>query len=99
METMEYTGKLVVVTCWCGLKHAVPEDLDRQLKEGIVAHLYCPLGHRYVVDPSETTKLKAQISSLRDTLDTCRKNRDMGWWSQAATKGHVTRLKKRVAGG
>jgi DNA repair exonuclease SbcCD ATPase subunit len=37
--TLQYTGQLVVVTCWCGMRHAVPQELrqraqaERDLRE------------------------------------------------------------------
>ena len=93
METMEYTGTLVIVSCWCGLKHAIPNDLNRALDRRTIDHVCCPLGHQYISsDPNEVMELKAQVSNLRES-------RDLAWRSQAATKGHMTRLKKRVVAG
>ena len=27
METLVYTGSLVVSKCWCGIRHAMPREL------------------------------------------------------------------------
>lgn len=50
MTTITYTGRLTIVTCTCGIKFAVPEDLDERALDhrgpnGF--HIYCPLGHRW----------------------------------------------------
>src|SRR4051812_17173348 len=53
-QTLSYYGTLVVLTCWCGMKHAVPEDLRnfqlRQHNDGVknVVSIYCPLGHQHI---------------------------------------------------
>lgn len=100
METMEYIGTLVVMECHCGLKHGVPKILYIQYRDRIISCLYCPAGHSYVpAGKSDADKLRAQVTSLRDTLDSCRQARDLAWRSQATTKGHITRLKKRIAAG
>lgn len=50
--TMEFTDRLTVVTCWCGINHAVPANLrsfqERQHRDGEdVISIYCPLGHEH----------------------------------------------------
>ena len=64
--TIEFTDKLVVVTCWCGINHAVPEDLRnhqrRQHDNGqSVTGIYCPLGHSH--------DFAAHLDSLGDEDD------------------------------
>jgi len=51
--SLTYTGELVVVTCWCGMAHAVPTELnDYQQRThddgGNVPSIYCPLGHSHI---------------------------------------------------
>ena len=52
-ETLTYAGKLTVVACWCGIRHAIPAELDdfqdRQHDNGQQQRgIYCPLGHSHI---------------------------------------------------
>ena len=105
MNLIAGTTELVIMRCWCGVQHAVPESLR---KEQIRKHddgkvpmgIYCPLGHSHVPSGKSEAdllreKLDRQIarsdqmqSQLRDTEA-----------SLSATKGVVTRIKKRVGHG
>ncbi len=108
-ETMTYTGVLTIKKCWCGIVHAIPEDLDtyqrRQSEDGIRQEsIYCPLGHQYI----RASKTKAQreaadrlawakasdarASALQDQLLAERRQ-------HAATKGKLTKMRKRIAAG
>lgn len=51
-ETLQYSGRLTVTVCWCGMRHAIPEELHelqlRQHRDGNqIDYVYCPLGHGY----------------------------------------------------
>lgn len=51
--TLTYSGTLTVNTCWCGIRHAVPTELEefqqRQHHDGEnPISIFCPLGHQYV---------------------------------------------------
>lgn len=66
MATLSYTAELTVVTCWCGMRHAVPTELNNHQQRAHdngqhVESIYCPLGHGHV--PSG--KGKAQIQRER----------------------------------
>jgi DNA repair exonuclease SbcCD ATPase subunit len=99
VTTLTYTGKLVVVICWCGIRHAIPSELDNaQRRTGETA--YCPLGHGYVpTAKSELAELKANLKYERDRLVSERARADGAEASLRTTKGHVTRLRKRVIEG
>lgn len=70
--TIEFTDRLVVVTCWCGINHAIPQDLKnfqrRQHDEGReVTGIYCPLGHSHVPSgEGKAAKLERQLAWERD---------------------------------
>jgi hypothetical protein len=104
MDTLSYTGKLTIVTCWCGTVHAVPEELrDYQLRQHRDGHrfsVYCPLGHTYSVagegEADKERKLReraeARLTAARDQLQAEKK-------SHTATKGQLTKTRKRIGKG
>lgn len=76
METIqERTGVLVVLRCWCGVQHAVPQSLrDLQLRQhndghSVVKSIYCPLGHQHVPSgATEVDRLKNQLAQKDNTI-------------------------------
>lgn len=69
-DTMTYTGELTILTCWCGIKHAVPDTLRRyQLNQhdmGINFSVYCPLGHQHVPSgDSRAKKLERELAAAK----------------------------------
>lgn len=106
MTTLTYSGSLTIVTCWCGMRHAVPSELEncqrRQHDDGIanVQAIYCPLGHTHVPagkseierERERLRRLEAQKQHLSDQLQATERSR-------AALKGQVTKIKKRVGKG
>ncbi|MEX1078912.1 MAG: hypothetical protein WED09_07375 [Homoserinimonas sp.] len=104
-ETLNYTGQLVVTTCWCGMRQAIPSELMRMAEHTGTA-VYCPVGHTWVVKETEADRLKKQLArqkeitgfayasntSLRDQLASAERSR-------AALKGHLTRARNRIANG
>jgi hypothetical protein len=58
--TIIYSGTLVVTTCWCGIKYAVPDNLLRHAhNDGQV--IYCPLGHKCHWAESEADRLRKKL--------------------------------------
>jgi hypothetical protein len=67
---------------------------------GTTTSLFCPLGHEYFLKgKGENARLRAEVASLRDRVDLYQGQRDSTERSLATTRGHMTRLKKRVAAG
>lgn len=112
METIsEYAGQLVVVRCWCGIQHAVPESLRRvQLQQrdaGKRKVVYCPLGHEYYpAGKSETDKLREKLEleerklvRERASHDQTRARLSHTESCRRAEKAAKTKLKKRIANG
>lgn len=101
--TLNYSGTLVMLTCWCGMKHAVPEELRaHQLaqfdNERMGVSIYCPLGHAHV--PSG----KPKVERVQERLDWERNARaranaraDQAEASARAYKGVATKARKRAA--
>jgi hypothetical protein len=101
MTTLTYTGKLVVTSCWCGIRLAIPDSLYRERAErGPGESLWCPLGHTFIYGgDAETTKLKRELQWERDRRAADLADLDGARASLRATKGVVTKLRKRTAAG
>lgn len=104
METFITTRstELTVMTCWCGLIHAVPTNLYDVYIESDHKNLHCPLGHSYV--PSKRRekredKLAAKVAHLREQNEHLREERQQAEKKASTYKGHLTRTKKRISGG
>jgi hypothetical protein len=105
-NTLRYSGELTVLTCWCGTRHAVPEELRRQqLKQHNDGHadvfgIYCPLGHSHVpAGESLVEKTRRELEASRDRAAQLAAERDQAEASARAYKGAATRARKRAGAG
>lgn len=103
-DTITYTGALTVLSCWCGIRHAVPESLRnyqlRKRDDGQSYAIFCPLGHEHV--PAATTRIQQleQALAVEQTRHAqTRARRDEIERQLTATKGVVTRTKNRISKG
>lgn len=65
---MEANERLTVGFCWCGLEHAIPNNLHKMAvedKHGV----YCPLGHKWFIRKTECQKLRERVSALAFDLN------------------------------
>jgi hypothetical protein len=93
---MNVTSELTVVACWCGVVYAIPDPLDREAsKTG--QQVYCPLGHTWVRNGSELDRLRKQVAGLQDARERLIRQRDAETRSHSATKGQLTKARKRAA--
>lgn len=105
MTTLTYSGQLTVLTCWCGMRHAVPSELrqsqERQHANGLrQTDIYCPLGHTHIIaGVGEAEKLRERLERERKASQATRELLEHEQRSHAATRGHLTRTKRRVAHG
>lgn len=73
-ETLQYLGTLTIVTCWCGMRHAVPTELRefqiRQFNDGRqVTSIYCPLGHQHQpAGETDAERLRKQLEKKEQQL-------------------------------
>jgi len=100
--TLTYTGTLVVEACpTCGTEHAFPKALyneAQRLKSRF--SVWCPAGHQWhYLGETEAEKEKRLRRQTEDRLVAERARADGAEASLRATKGHVTRLRKRVLDG
>lgn len=107
MPTIEYTVELDTLTCaGCGTPFAVASDLLKKFRRTHET-FYCPLGHNnYFPQASEEEKLKKQLQLAEDEARRLRARvsfehdqREAAERSLRATKGVLTRTKRRVANG
>lgn len=103
-DTWTFTGTLVVVTCWCGTQHAIPEGMrDYQLRQhdiGKAYFVYCPHGHTHApAGESKVAKLERRLEHEREERARVAAERDQAQASARAHKGAATRARKRAAAG
>ena len=105
MGTLTYSGQLVTTNCWCGIHYAVPSEfyemIKRQHRDGHTqTRIYCPLGHTWeFAGEGEAARLRKQLEREQNSLRATRALLAHEERSHAATRGHLTRTKKRVAHG
>jgi len=104
-ETLTYIGELTVLTCWCGVRHAVPAELrDHQLRAHHngekVPGIYCPLGHSHVPSgEGKAERTKRYLKEERERAARLDAEREQAAASARAYKGQATRLRKRAKAG
>lgn len=105
MTTLTYTGQLVTTTCWCGIHYAIPKELfdvvHGQHRDGRKqTDIYCPVGHVWAfAGEGEAEQLRKQLEREQQRLQATRDLLAHEERSHAATRGHLTRTKKRVGNG
>lgn len=104
--TLEYTGTLIVTRCWCGISLAIPNDLYRWAQAAKHRPVHCPLGHEFVYGDNETDRAnqraknaEATAARLRAGIQAARDQANAAERSARAYKGHLTRIKNRIANG
>lgn len=103
-DIMLMQGELIVTSCWCGIKHAVPRALYDHAKGDSDNHIFCPLGHKFVYRDSDATVLRREKAvverQLANALSREAKQLERAQAAERrarALKGHITRYRKRVA--
>lgn len=95
-DQLTYSGSLVIHRCWCGIRYAIPSELDRQFQERRVERVWCPLGHSGVKSgrslQDQLADERTRNRALNDQLDAAERTR-------RALRGHLTRLRNRIANG
>lgn len=104
--TLTFTGTLRILKCGeCHIPHAIPAEMyEDRLQNG--GDWYCPNGHKLHFITTESEKLKAQLKQAQNSAHWARVSeraaRDQAHAAERsarAYKGHVTRLKNRIANG
>jgi superfamily II RNA helicase len=107
-QVLAFSGNLVVEECYkCHVMFAMPQDLkDRCLRNHNI-EFFCPNGHGQVyTGKTEAQKLRERLAeeerkaeALRARARAAEDQRDAAERSKAATKGALTKAKKRAVNG
>lgn len=84
----------------CGTVIAMVDDMyDRRLKSG--QNFYCPNGHvqHFVVGQTEEAKLRHRLASAEARASSWRDQAEAAERSKRAVRGHLTRIRRRIANG
>ena len=100
MTLLTYTGALVVTNCWCGIRHAIPDDLYRWAEQNHNRAVFCPLGHKWVVSgETDAQKLARQLTAEQGYNATLNRRLTDEQNHSRALKGVATKLRNRVIAG
>jgi hypothetical protein len=92
MPTITYSGQLTVCICWCGMRHAIPVELDMAMSLDHKQGAFCPLGHSYVRSG------KTEAEKLRDTLAEKERQLEAARATQRRLRESVEHQEARVRG-
>jgi len=93
--SMTYTETLIVTHCWCGVALAIPENLSTYAHRHKGKAVFCPLGHEFVYSDTVEEQLARERRAHQATKDLLHAEER----SHVATRGHLTRARKRAAAG
>lgn len=111
---LNFTLNFVVETCCtknCGMQFALPEDFYDQAQKDHDIWFYCPRGHRqHYIGETEEQKLRRRLREEQERAAgaiqrertrrlAAEDQRDAAERSKAATKGALTKAKKRAING
>ena len=106
MTNMVYVGELVITSCWCGVRLAIPDSLNRQAQSQSGMVIFCPLGHKFTYRESDADRQRKRAEEAEQLLRFARAARDAALdqadaahRSAAAYKGHLTRIRNKIANG
>lgn len=104
VDNAKFTVRMVIHDCGeCGVQFGMPEEYyNRRLNDRQT--WYCPNGHpRTFTGPTkaerETSELRKQLEWARDDLARNRERLAQESKAHSATKGQLTKTKKRLAAG
>lgn len=102
-ETLAYIGTLKVVTCWCGMRHAVPIELDdfqdrQHENDNEQRAIYCPLGHTHIRSgKGAAAKLQDELVRKQAELDQARAASQDEFRKRLAVERDLESEKKKAA--
>lgn len=104
--TMTYTGTLVITSCHCGIRLAIPDTLYIKAQADASVHIYCPIGHTFVYRKNEAERQRERAEAAEQRsgrilaeLDQERARTQAARNQTRAYKGALTKTKKRAVAG
>jgi hypothetical protein len=100
--TLSYNEKLIATSCYCGIPVGLPESLYDWMQRDSKNSCYCPNGHSFHFGNTTAEKLREAERRLEQERLRTKATRDLlaaEERSHVATRGHLTRVKKRVQKG
>ncbi len=99
MTTQLFTETLVLEHCYkCGVAFGMECEYQR-IRAERGGDFFCPNGHIQHYIETKVTKLARQLANTESRLSREQGHRREAQRSLVATKGHVTRLRRKVAAG
>jgi hypothetical protein len=99
MATITYVGTLTIINCGkCQIRFAIPESMYDHLRQ-TGETWWCPNGHPRGFRESENAKLKKSLAAARSRATHLADQLQATELSRRATKGHLTRIRNRIANG
>lgn len=98
---MTHTTTLITTSCWCGIALAIPRSLYNEANDSGKS-IYCPIGHTFVFGGTFKEQLEQERQARQRAERRAQANRDLlaaEERSHAATRGHLTRHRKRAEAG
>lgn len=97
MSTQTYTATLTIVHCaTCSMPFGVSKHFEQERRSDHKS-FYCPAGHsQHWPQETDKEKLRRQLKYAKDSAATERARRDQAEASLRATKGVVTRQRKKL---
>ena len=99
-EAIRYDGELIVMECHkCAIAYAVPASFDRlnHVRKG--REWWCPNGHGAAYQTTEEERLQSLLDSARGAVEHAQDRYNEEKRSHSATKGQLTKVKRRAEAG
>lgn len=99
-DTLETTTTLVRVSCWCGVQFAIPQNRYTWMQHSRKNDCHCPNGHTFHFAKTleeERAEMQRELAEERRRKQAARDLLAAEERSHAATRGHLTRSRKRAA--
>ena len=97
-ETLVFTGKLTVTSCWCGIRVGIPDSLYLEARNN--GHtVFCPLGHQFVWKTTEFDRMKERLAAANGNAKYYEEQLASERRSKSALKGQLTKARNKIAAG
>lgn len=101
--TIIHSQTLVTMNCGvdgCGIAFAIPDSLHRKANDDHATWFWCPNGHKiHFLGKSDRQRAEEKASDLERRLANAQEDTRATHASLVATKGHLTRVKRRADAG